>query len=225
MPAVSADKRVVSSVHGLKKAVPDPASELARSKKLAASRSRDELFALYARAALGEDTASYRERRVVLRALCRSFGRGVTVGPGFGFKHPETFEIGDGVFLGAQAFLQGRFDGLCRIGSFSWLGPQSYFDARDLVLGEYVGWGPGAKVVGSQHSGRPVDVPIITTDLEIKPVRVGDWCDIGCNAVILPGVTIGKGAVIGAGAVVTKDVPAFTVSAGVPARTLRARNK
>ena len=50
----------------------------------------------------------------------------------------------------------------------------------------------------------PVDVPIIQTDLEIKPVRIGAWADIGTNAVILPGVTIGKGAIVGAGAVVTQ---------------------
>ena len=50
----------------------------------------------------------------------------------------------------------------------------------------------------------PVDVPIIHTDLEIKPVRIGAWADIGTNATILPGVTIGKGAIVGAGAVVTR---------------------
>ncbi len=65
--------------------------------------------------------------------------------------------------------------------------------------------------------------PIIRTDLVIKPVRIGAWADIGVNAVILPGVTIGKGAIIGAGAVVNKDVPDFAVVAGVPAKFLRWR--
>jgi acetyltransferase-like isoleucine patch superfamily enzyme len=68
-----------------------------------------------------------------------------------------------------------------------------------------------------------VDVPLIRTDLEIRPVRVGESADIGTNAVILPGVTIGKGAIVGAGAVVTKDVADFAVVAGVPARFLRWR--
>jgi galactoside O-acetyltransferase len=139
---------------------------------------------------------------------------------GVGFKHPETFEIGKGVFIGAHSFIQGRFDGCCRIGDCVWIGPQSYFDARDLVLEDYVGWGPGAKVLGSVHTGVPLDVPIIQTDLEIKPVRVGAWADIGTNAVLLPGVTIGRGAIVGASAVVTHDVPAFAKVAGIPAKVI-----
>jgi len=69
----------------------------------------------------------------------------------------------------------------------------------------------------------PVDVPIIQTDLEIRPVHVGAWADIGTNAVLLPGVTIGKGAIVGAGAVVTEDVPEFAIVAGVPAKFVRWR--
>jgi acetyltransferase-like isoleucine patch superfamily enzyme len=106
-----------------------------------------------------------------------------------------------------------------------WIGPQSYFDARDLVLEDYVGWGPGAKVLGSEHTALPIDVPIIQTDLRMKPVRICEWADIGTNAVILPGVTVGRGAIVGAGAVVTHDVAPMTVVAGVPARPIRSRQE
>jgi acetyltransferase-like isoleucine patch superfamily enzyme len=125
--------------------------------------------------------------------------------------------------LGSQAYIQGRFDGRCVIGDHVWIGPQSYFDARDLVIEEHVGWGPGAKVLGSTHTGEPIDLPIIQTDLEIKPVKIEAWADVGTGAVVLPGVTIGRGSIIGAGAVVTENVAPFAVVAGVPARFLRWR--
>jgi acetyltransferase-like isoleucine patch superfamily enzyme len=127
------------------------------------------------------------------------------------------------VFLGADAFLQGRFDGSCSIGDHVWIGPQAYLDARSLVIEEYVGWGPGAKVLGSEHTGVPLDVPIVQTDLVIKPVKVGAWADVGTGAILLPGVTVGRGSIIGAGAVVNRDVEPFSVVAGVPAKFLHWR--
>ena len=140
-----------------------------------------------------------------------------------GFKHAETFEIGSGVFIGAQTYIQGRFDGNCVIGDHVWIGPQSYFDARELVIQDYVGWGPGAKVLGSVHTGLPIEIPIIKTELKITRVTIETGADIGTNAVILPGVTVGKGSIVGAGAVVTRDVSPFSIVAGVPARFMRWR--
>ena len=178
----------------------------------------------YARFANGDGELDALMRRVIWRAVARKFGNGVRIGPGVGFKHLETFEIGDGVFIGAQAYVQGRFDGITKIGNHVWIGPQAYFDARQLIIGDHVGWGPGAKVLGSSHTGLPVDRPIIETDLEIRPVQVEAWADIGTGAILLPGVTVGKGAIIGAGAVVTRDVAPFSIVAGVPARFLRWRD-
>jgi acetyltransferase-like isoleucine patch superfamily enzyme len=67
-------------------------------------------------------------------------------------------------------------------------------------------------------------MPIIQTDLRIEPVRVGDWADVGVNAVLLPGVTVGRGAIVGAGAVVAADVAPFSIVVGVPARFQRWRD-
>ena len=215
--------RRVPAVHGLRTVTRDPDFELGLAEHLRASHTPDALTALYARFTHGGAPLDGMLRRALLRALARAFGHGVQVSQGVTFHHPETFSIGNGVFIGDQAVIQGRFDGRCSIGDHAWIGPQSYFDARDLVIEEYVGWGPGAKVLGSMHTALPTDVPIIQTDLKIRPVRIGAWADIGVNAVVLPGVTVGKGAIVGAGAVVTKDVPAFAVVAGVPAKVLRWR--
>jgi acetyltransferase-like isoleucine patch superfamily enzyme len=164
-------------------------------------------------------------RRLLMRALCKRVGNDLQVGCGVVLKHPETMEFGDCVFIGAQTMIQGRFDGTCKIGNHVWIGPQSYFDARDLELEDYVGWGPGAKVLGSEHTGTPIHDPIIATELIIKPVRVGTGADIGMNASILPGVHIGSQAIVGAGAVVTRDVPEYAIAAGVPARVMRDRRE
>jgi acetyltransferase-like isoleucine patch superfamily enzyme len=215
--------RRVAAIHGRQEVSPDPEFELGLADYLRGQYDRTGLIDLYTRYALGDGDLDLRMRRAIWRALARHCGHGLQVGSSVGFKHAETFELGDGVFIGAQAYLQGRFDGRCVIGNHVWIGPQSYFDARDLVIEDHVGWGPGAKVLGSAHTGLPVDVPIIQTDLDIKPVRIEAWADIGVNAVILPGVTVGKGSIVGAGAIVTRDVPPFTIVAGVPAQVLRQR--
>ena len=215
--------RVVKAVLGLRKARPDPTFETGMARFLASEFGREYLVELFQRHVLGEDKYAQMMRRIIVKAVARRCGDGLVVGTQVGFKHLETVEIGSTCFIGAGAYIQGRFDGRCVIGNNVWIGPGSYFDARDLVLGDYVGWGPGAKVLGSAHTGLPADVPIVKTDLEIRPVRVQPWADIGTNAVLLPGVTVGKGAIVGAGAVVTHDVPPFAVVAGVPARFLRWR--
>ncbi len=216
-------ERVVRAVHGVQEVQPDAADELKESADLRATETYDQLLARYGAACFDDSAAGERMRRVLLRAICRSFGNDVKVGVGVLIRDAHTFEIGDGVFIGNQTYLQGRHDGHCVIGAHTWIGPQSFFDCRDMELGEYVGWGPGAKVLGSDHTGEPVDMPIIQTDLVIRPVRVGFGADIGVNAVLLPGVTVGEGAIVGAGAVVTQDVDPYTIVAGVPAKLLRSR--
>jgi acetyltransferase-like isoleucine patch superfamily enzyme len=217
--------RLVRAVHGVGALPQDPDFEVGLANWLREQYNRAQLIDLYSRHTAGDGDFDALMRRAICRAACRSFGHGVRIGTGVGFKHIETLEIGNGVFIGAGAYIQGRFDGTCRIGDHVWIGPQAYFDARDLVLEDYVGWGPGAKVLGSEHTGLPADVPIIQTDLLIKPVVVKRGADIGTGAVLLPGVTVGEGAIVGAGAVVTHDVPSSAIVAGVPARVMRYRGE
>lgn len=216
--------RTVEAVHGLRKPDTAPAFEIDFAEHLRTQYDRPELLRLLDRFRDDSDEFSALMRRMILRSLTRACGDGLVVDPGVVFKHPESLEIGHSVFIGSGTVIQGRFDGKCVIGDHVWIGPQSYFDARDLVLEAYTGWGPGARVLGSEHTGSPLDVPIIATDLEIRPVRVRESADIGTNAVLLPGVSVGKGAIVGAGAVVTRDVPPYAIVAGVPARFLRWRD-
>jgi acetyltransferase-like isoleucine patch superfamily enzyme len=220
-----ADFRQVPATFGKRETHSDPGWECEFAEFLRNSHTREELLSLFARFRTGESTFDGMMRRVVLRAMSKNFGNDVRVEPNVILKHAETMEFGDCVFIGAGTMIQGRFDGTCRIGSHVWIGPHAYFDARDLVLEDYVGWGPGAKVLGSVHTGIPEAEPIITTGLVIKPVRVGFGADVGMNASILPGVQIGAHSIVGAGAVVTHDVPEYAIVAGVPARVVRDRRE
>ncbi len=211
------------SVHGRRQIEADAQFEDGLAAWLRDSYGSAPLQDVYARFAFGDGKLDALMRKMIWKASARRCGPGLQVGSQAGFRHIETFELGANVFIGAGAYIQGRFDGTCIIGDHVWIGPHAYFDARNLVLGDHVGWGPGAKILGSQHIGSPISQPVITTDLDIKPVRVGAGADIGTNATILPGVTIGEGAIIGAGAVVTNDIPPYAIAAGVPARVLRWR--
>ena len=220
---IIAGARTVSAVFGRATVQNDPAWEWEYAAHLKRTYSAAELVGLYSRYRSDEGPFETQLRRIIFRAMCKQAGHGLQVGPGVVLKHPETIEVGHSVFIGAQAMIQGRFDGTCRIGNHVWIGPHAYFDARDLVIEDYVGWGPGAKVLGSSHTGHPIDYPIIATELEIKPVVIGYGADIGTNATILPGVHIGAHSIVGAGAVVTTDVAEYAVVAGVPAKFIRLR--
>lgn len=138
--------------------------------------------------------------------------------------HPDRVWIGDGVYVGHQAILKGYHAGELRIGDGTWIGQQCFFHAAgNLTIGRNVGVGPGVKIITSVHEEAGRDVPILHAPIRFAEVVVEDDADLGVGAIVLPGVTVGRGAQIGAGAVVTRDVPAYAVVAGNPARVLRER--
>lgn len=215
--------RIVRAVNGRREIAPDPPHELELAAELRRRCQPHELLELFGRHGGSNGWLDGVIRRACFRALVRRCGAGVQVGINVSLRHPETFEIGDGLFIGDQAVLQGRHDGSFVVGDRVWIGPQCFLDARDLMLGDYVGLGPGVRILGSEHTGRPVEVPIVATDLVIAPVRVLRDADVGMSAVLLPGVTVGAGAIVGAGAVVTRDVPGHAKAVGVPARVISWR--
>ena len=121
--------RVVKAVHGVQQVTQDPPDEIAESSRLREREPREALVERYAGASFIDSADGARQRRMLMRALCQSFGHGVRIGRGAIGSHFETFEIGDGVFIGEQSFIQGRADGRCIIGDHAWIGPQSYLDA------------------------------------------------------------------------------------------------
>jgi len=140
--------------------------------------------------------------------------------------HPENIEIGDNVYVGHHSILKGYYRNKMLIGAGTWIGQQCFFhSAGGLNIGCNVGIGPGVKIITSYHSEEAIDIPILHSSIEFSPVVIGDNCDVGVGAIILPGVTIGVGVQIGAGAVVTHSIADYAVVAGVPARVLRYRSE
>jgi len=93
-----------------------------------------------------------------------------------------------------------------------------------ITIGRDVMMGPEVVVYTSGHEFNATDIPMMDQGpTETKPVVIGNDVWIGRRAIIMPGVTIGDGCVIGAGAVVTKDIPPYSVAVGVPAKVVKSR--
>ena len=90
-----------------------------------------------------------------------------------------------------------------------------------VTIGNHVNLAQGITVTALNHNFDDTDKRIDEQGVSTKAVTIGDDVWIGANAVILPGVTIGRHAVVAAGAVVTKDVPDYCVVGGVPAKIIR----
>jgi len=153
-----------------------------------------------------------------------SLGENVVFEKGVMVFHPQRIHIGNNVYVGHDTILKGYHKSSLHIGDNTWIGQQCFIhSAGEVAIGSDVGIGPGVKIISSFHREEGIEVPIMLGELEFAPVSIGDGCDLGIGAMILPGVTIGKGCQIGAGAVVTKNIPDFSVAAGVPARVIRSR--
>ena len=122
-------------------------------------------------------------------------------------KHGAYFGSGSEIELGAR----------------SQLGHNARID-HDVVIGDDVLMGPDVVMMSAGHAYEDPSLPINRQgQTPRQPIHIGNDVWIGTRVVILPGVHIGDGAVVGASAVVTKDVPPRAVVAGVPARVVRMR--
>ena len=110
-----------------------------------------------------------------------------------------------------------------RIGSRSGIGLNARVSGS-LTLGDDVMMGPDVMVFAVNHAFDRLDVPMRQQgDADEQPVRIEDDVWIGARVILLPGVTVGTGAIVAAGSVVTKSVPAWAIVGGNPARVIRYR--
>ena len=167
------------------------------------------------------------------RRLRRTFLRlrGVDMGAGCWLqaievpRHPRAVRLGAGVMLDRGVVLlanRERNDApLIDIGDGTYINRQTMIDASaGIRIGAGVMIGPGCYLTDHDHV---IDeAGISKSDLDESPTSIGDRAWIGAHACILKGVTVGDGAVVAAGAVVTRDVPPGARVAGVPARPLES---
>ncbi len=136
-------------------------------------------------------------RKFIYRISGMKIGKGSTVHMWANFFDPTGIQIGEDSIIGDHAFLDGR---------------------DKLVIGNHVDIASSVMIYNSEHDLGSEDFRAI-----VAPVTIDDYVFIGPRAIILPGVKIGKGSVVAAGAVVAKDVADFTIVGGVPAKMIGER--
>lgn len=140
-------------------------------------------------------------RRCCAKRLFRKCGSNVNIEKGADFGTGKKIEIGDYSGIGLN----------CKVPS-------------DIKIGNYVMMGPEVLILNGTHVFSKTDIPMIFQGCQDTPTTViGDDVWIGARVIVLPGIKIGKGAIIGAGSVVVKDVPPLCIVAGNPARLIRRR--
>lgn len=140
---------------------------------------------------------SHHVRRLFYRLAGMRIGSGSTIHTCLRFYNPKNIEVGEDSIIGEGTVLDGR---------------------DKLIIGNHVDIATQVMIYNSEH-----DVQDPSFEARSAPVVIEDYVFIGPRAIILPGVTVKKGAVVGAGAVVTKDVEEGWIVGGVPAKQIGTR--
>lgn len=140
--------------------------------------------------------------------------------------------FGDKVTVGSYAIIRptnlyGGEPGLgLKVGDNSSIGPYAYIGCSGYIeIGNNVMMSPRVSIYSENHVFEDVTQPMIKQGVRRSFVKIEDDCWIASNAVILAGVTIGKGSVVAAGSIVTKDVPPYSVVGGNPAKIIKTRKE
>ncbi len=136
-------------------------------------------------------------RNLIYRLVGLKLGSRSTLHMGARFFYPPNITIGRGTIIGDHIFLDGR---------------------AKINIGSHTDIASQVMIYNSEH-----DLSDPSFKATEEPVTVGDYCFIGPRVIIMPGVNIGRGAIVAGGAVVTKDVPPGTIVGGVPAKVIGDR--
>ncbi len=139
----------------------------------------------------------YSIRKLIFIISGLTIGKGSTIHMGCKFFDPEGVTIGEDTIIGDRAFLDGR---------------------DTLSIGSHVDIASEVMIYNSEH-----DINSDTFEAKKVPVVIEDYVFVGPRSIILPGVKIGEGAVVAAGAVVTKNIDPFSIVGGVPAKVIGER--
>ena len=185
-------------------------------------------------------------RGKVYRAVLGSVGASCLIEEDVRFLVPQRIFFGDRVFVGQYSQLDATYkDSFIRLGNDVRLARFCSLRAGEQGITVHDGVGinklcfldgnggieigadtlisPGVQCLSGNHIIDDPDVPIKYQGTAYGKVTIGKDCWLGTNAVVLPGVTIGRGAVVGAGAVVTRDIPEYAIALGIPARVVGHR--
>ncbi len=151
-------------------------------------------------------------------------GNNVIIEDGVRIFHPENIELGNNVYIGHDTILKGYYRDKIVIGDNVWIGQGCFIHgAGGVEIGNCVGIGPGVKMHAAYHVDSGRDTPVMFQSLSFAKIVVEEDVNIGIGATIMNGVRVRKGSKVGAGAVVTKSFPEYSILVGVPASLLRSR--
>ncbi len=187
-------------------------------------------------------------RRLLYRLIFRHIGIDVEIQPGSEFSWPNNIELGDRARLHRDVRVRCRegestvrfrewahidrgvdikmhlVGGEIEIGAHTYIGPYTCLSGNLIKIGSYCMVASHSGIYANNHVFADATRKIVEQKNSYQGIVIEDDCWLGTGVKVLDGVTIGKGSVIGAGAVVTKSIPAYSIAVGVPARVIGHRD-
>lgn len=163
--------------------------------------------------------------------MFRARGDDVTIREWVRFARPENIQIGNHVIIDDFVLVSGGRDCLTKIGDYVHIACfSSILGGGGVTLGDFSGLAPGCRLFSESddYTGGTLmnpTVPIEFHKQRVGHITLGKFVILGANVVVLPGVTIGEGATVGACSLVTKHIAPWTVNVGVPTKAIGMRRR